>query len=380
MAMRAQPLAGFDYSLWFSCAACGTRIAVGADEYSLQEAGEMAYPGCSCGCEIDISSAQPVIRSVDDPVVDDVAVDQVEWYHSSCTRDWPNAELYRASLVSQLAASALPTSDVQQMLTWKTGLALHLGTYEAAVENMLRRAADQDDPRTTRYWLHRVRLRLAPGDLHPHVTTELVGAFGDVELARVHELGARVVRYVNTREAAGSLSLAIDPSVIGEVSTIAIPVATAADGQAEASSRAAAAAVSALNQLGPRPDTAGFSDIDLNPVMLEIRAANPDDPHDIACRVLARRLEEHQDRSHIIWSRLTGQLTRDYLYEVNSRVRGAFLEAVQPQTDPHEYHDRFRITAGLLTHPSDVMTALRKAPRRTIECRGGSGRPAITDS
>ena len=45
----------------------------------------------------------------------------------------------------------------------------------------------------------------------------------------LHERGgARAVRYVNTNEADGSISVAIDPAVIATVATIEIPVESVA--------------------------------------------------------------------------------------------------------------------------------------------------------
>ncbi|MGD1256344.1 hypothetical protein ACKUT9_19130 [Mycobacterium seoulense] len=138
-------------------------------------------------------------------------------------------------------------------------LAVHLGTYESAVDNMMRRIGEQD-PRGSaapQYFLHRVQLRLAPGDLSPGLRNELAEWFGEVPLSELHGRGARAVRYVNVNEAHGSVCLAIDPIVVASVATIALPVEfVAPETRAAAEATAAAAAkLAALDTARPVTNT-----------------------------------------------------------------------------------------------------------------------------
>lgn len=360
-------ISGFNHPFWFECAQCGSRVSVEAEEYTKQEEMEAVYPTCQCGKEIDISTVRPVLRSLDDPALNGSAVSRMAWFHTSLYKYWPDEDAYRADVLHQLSLTPLAGSpDGGRAARRKMGLALHLGTYEAAIENMLRRAREQDIGQI-QYWLDRVLLRLEPGDLHPTVMSELRGSMGDVELSVVHDLDARVVRYVNAREAAGSVSLAVDPSVIREVSSVAIPVAQASDAVAPSSEAVTREATTELDRLGPYPDTEGFTQIELNPILIGLQEPVPNNSDDSRRRDVARRIEEFEYRRRLIWRTLAVQLIDDYLYGVSERVADAFLDAVTPHDDPSEYHYRFRSMAGLLTHPSKVIDACRMASGRTID-------------
>jgi hypothetical protein len=99
--------------------------------------------------------------------LDDDSVDSLIWYHTSRYENWPDLEAYTADVTEQVAqVKGGYGFDGERYLRTKTSLALHLGTYESAIENMLRRLHDQDigNPNTIRYWLHRVQIRLKPND------------------------------------------------------------------------------------------------------------------------------------------------------------------------------------------------------------------------
>jgi len=100
--------------------------------------------------------------------------------------------------------------------------ALHLGTYEAAIHNMLRRIVDHHD-RDEQFFLYRVYLRpevvLAPG-----WTIDPSNFVGDVYLDESFPPGAEAGRYVNYHEDPGGLSLAIQPSAVATTQRIAIPL------------------------------------------------------------------------------------------------------------------------------------------------------------
>ena len=131
---------------------------------------------------------------------------------------------------------------------------------------MLRRLHDEDrqDGSPVRYWLHRVQIHLNPGDLAPDVGEELADFMGNVPLSMLHERGgARAVRYVNTNEAHGSISVAIDPAVIATVATIEIPVESVAVETAAAAAASAQAATALAEVAHRRPDTTGIDDISL---------------------------------------------------------------------------------------------------------------------
>jgi hypothetical protein len=177
-----QPLTGFDYSYWFDCVDCGTRVNIAADLYELQTTGtptrrraESSRCG-RCGTEVDVTQQRPVLRNLNDIALQDDCVGRLYWYHSSTYEKWPDAEAYAAAFEAQIAkVPALGPFTPQELLEQHTSLAVHIGTYEAAIENMLRRRHDQDrqDGSPVQYWLHRVQIHLEPGDLAPDVAKNL---------------------------------------------------------------------------------------------------------------------------------------------------------------------------------------------------------------
>jgi hypothetical protein len=322
-----QPPTGFGYSYWFTCTGCRRRVEVEAELFELQCTGQADFSVCACGTAVDVTDQSPTLRHTEDIALQTDSVARLVWYHSSRYEHWPDLEAYTAEVTAmamQTAARFERLIDPDRLIATKLSLAVHLGTYEATIENLLRRLEDQDrtDFFESRYWLHRVEIALAhPDDLHPEVIDEFHTLFGDVELAQLQALGARAVRYVNLHEAIGSVSLAIDPALVCTVSTIELPVAEAT--LAETASATAATA---------RMVTAAQSDDDSSPG----------------------------------WSKFVEILQSEYLSGVNPQVREPFLNAVGPYDDPAEFHRRFRVVAGLLMRPDVVIDMLATAPRRHL--------------
>jgi hypothetical protein len=100
--------------------------------------------------------------------------------------------------------------------------ALHLGTYEAAIENMFRRMRDQGDD-DTQFYLYRAQLT-SECVIEPGVHAEPTNWLGDAQLAEVCAPHVQAFRYVNVHEEPSSVSLAIDLSAIHAVQGIAIPL------------------------------------------------------------------------------------------------------------------------------------------------------------
>jgi hypothetical protein len=351
-----QPLAGFDYNFWFVCESCGVRVCVGSDDYERQSTMQASYPLCKCGVEIDISEASPALRHPDDVALQDALIDKMYWYHSSRYEKWPDTAAYTEDVTNAINEIRFAGVDHQRMVRGRLALALHVGTYEAAIENMLRRICDQDsgDHSTIRYWLHRVQLRLERGDLHPDVGPEFGTLMGDLDLQVVHDRGARAIRYINVHEAVGSISIAIDPGLIVKVEKILLPAAAAAaTARATTATDRAIAALTDAEEL--RPDTSGVSDDALHLAQLFDRPENPSDPHSVRTYDVAKRFEIYTDCLAGIWDELTAVLEAEYLSGVNEQVRRRFLDAVRRhRSRPGTYHEQFRLMAGLLTHAAEI--------------------------
>ncbi|MCB9441117.1 MAG: hypothetical protein H6523_12825 [Mycolicibacterium sp.] len=322
-----QPPTGFGYSYWFICTGCGRRVEIDADLYELQCTCQAEHSVCACGTPIDITEETPTLCDVDDVALCNDSAAGLVWYHSSRHGSWPDRDAYAAEVAEVANPTESRSGDMFDPIGYverKLSLAVHLGSYEAAIENILRRLEDQDrsDIFSTRYWLHRVEIVLdRPGDLHPEVNNEFRTVMGDVELTELHGLGARAVRYVNLHEAIGSVSLAIDPAVVGTVSTIELPVVEAALPET-----AAARSAVAKMESGPAPSGWGSPG----------------------------------------WSEFVETLQSEYLAGVNPQVRERFPRALGNCESPEEFHRRFRVVAGLLMRPGVVVELLAAAPRRGV--------------
>ncbi|MEU2004581.1 hypothetical protein ACH47B_26625 [Rhodococcus sp. NPDC019627] len=357
----------FNYDFWFECG-CGQRIQVLAPAYELQCEGSEPYPVCGCGTAIDISEASPSVRNLSDVDHDDGQVDQHVWYHSSTCQDWPSWDAYRRDIAAGLKTSLLEPEKHAEAIDERCSLALHLGTYAAAVENVMRRMADEDSL-DHEYWLHQVEIRLRPEELFPGVNGELSGMFGAVSAAELARRGALAVRYVNTHEAAGSISLAIDPQVITRVRTIQLSAAPAAPLATKAGEQAVILATEKLataEQL--RPDITGVPEDQIfdseSTVFLEEATGRAVSD---SARKYAQQMERYRDRRAEIWSSLEGALVDAYLTDVNPQMRKRLTRVIPNNTETEKYHERFRMMAGLLVQPRIVVEQFETALWRTPE-------------
>ena len=261
----------------------------------------------------------------------------------------------------------MTSTQQAEQLRYKCSLALHLGTYAAAVENILRRMAYQDSPEHT-YWLHQLQLDLKPGDLAAGVEKELSGMFGDVSMTELSDRTVRAVRYVNVQEAVGSISLAIDPRVIGRVRTIELPVGLST---VPGDSFVEGAVVTAVTDLAAaealRPDTSGVPAEQIFESELDAILAGVRREVDPGALKLAQQMDRYRDRRAEVWSALQTVLVDTYLAEVNIQVRERFTTVVPTGGDPSDYHERFRQMAGLLVRPQVVVEQLGEESWRPMD-------------
>jgi len=210
------------------CGACGHEWHVDAVWLERFDQGYESCPQCRTDCRLE---RRPDFWALDDDAVNapELARD-LYWYHSSAHANWPDpafdptaafTDVTRRRFDSIGAPGALERWAARQ----KTK-ALHLGTYEAAIENMLRRMSDQDAA-ADQFYLYRVRL--APGTvIDAALRPEPTDFLGDVQFSDVGAPDAEVLRYVNTHEDPSSVSLAVSLSAIGAVQGVPIPLPTEA--------------------------------------------------------------------------------------------------------------------------------------------------------
>lgn len=126
------------------CGRCDHRWRVDLDWIDRWEQAREACPGCGMACEHEDSPR--VTLDSGDPALDDDTVAQFFWYHTSTQPDWPTRNFDPAAVLT--AETRRMMDGEQRVAAWaarQRAKALHVGTYEAAVHNMLRRIRNQAD-------------------------------------------------------------------------------------------------------------------------------------------------------------------------------------------------------------------------------------------
>lgn len=163
---------------------------------------------------------------MDSPFIDDNYVRDVFWYHTTTHVAWPDQSFDPASTLDDLTKRRMESQTgsgaVERWASRQKTKALHVGSYEAAIENMFRRIHNQDGS-GGQFYLFRIVLdrscRIAPG-LH----LDRMGLMGDVQLSDLCEPPLNVYRYVNEHEDVSGVSLALNSDAIYKVQKIAVPV------------------------------------------------------------------------------------------------------------------------------------------------------------
>ncbi|WP_202410717.1 hypothetical protein [Brevibacterium rongguiense] len=158
-----------------------------------------------------------------DPALNDDQVAQFSWYHTSTQPDWPTSEFDPAAdLTPGIRRMMGGDERVAAWAARQQAKALHVGTYEAAVHNMLRRMRDQAD-HGSQFYLYRVHLKPSVTEREGWIV-DPSNWLGDVVLAEVCPPGVDVTRYLNYHEDPGGLSLALGRDAIAGVQRVAVPL------------------------------------------------------------------------------------------------------------------------------------------------------------
>lgn len=209
------------------CGSCGEEWLASAEWLDRFNQALVACQVCGTDCR---SQDRPdFCADPDDPVHDDSALTSFYWYHTSTHENWPNSDFDPAASLTEETKRRMESigSGVGAVERWaerQKAKALHVGTYEAAIESMFRRMSDQADS-SDRFYLYRVELDhhcVVEPDVHPEPTNWV----GDAYLADVCAPGTSVLRYVNVHEDQSSVSLAIEPSAVRAVQMTLLPVAS----------------------------------------------------------------------------------------------------------------------------------------------------------
>lgn len=208
------------------CGRCGHEELVSHDWMKSWEQCNELCPECGIDCTEE-DRARPTYDP-DDPAIVDHQVLRMFWYHTSTIPDWPQKEFDPLEKLTpetvQHMTRMLGAGAVDRWAEQQKSKALHVGTYEAAIENMLRRMNDQPEGDAP-FYLYRVVLDDAVG-IEPGVHREPTNWVGDAQPEEFLTPGHSVYRYINEHEDEGSISLALTADAIESVSGIQIPVAT----------------------------------------------------------------------------------------------------------------------------------------------------------
>ncbi|MEU5036032.1 hypothetical protein AB0G48_18015 [Streptomyces rubiginosohelvolus] len=323
----------FTYDFRMRCDVCGQTSALSGTDYLRLDGGNGARVECDqCAGSIHFGPLSAAIRNPDDPALDDGIFNRLSWYHTSTYADWPSTAYERDTreAFSTVRARAL-MGDTEPYLQVQLDKAFHLGTYEAAIENMYRRMRDQGDEHSA-FYLHRVRIDVPPGRVNPGFHDETDEPAADISVAELSDLGLDAVRYLNVWEASGGISLAVRPHVITSIQTIPLPGALTADDHL------------------PTEILDVVED-------LERRCQEPATP------------TERQDLAFSLNQELEEALIACLLPEVNLKIAHDFAQAVGTISGQRDGGFRslarlFATHAGLLHAPEGVVDLLSAAPSR----------------
>ena len=236
------------------CGSCRYEWHANAEWLDRFDQGDEACPECGADCQVE---ERPNFWAVqDDPSYDDSKVRDTYWYHTSTQANWPDRAFDPTARLTDITKQRMQNigTDGRALERWAKGQmakALHLGTYEAAIENMLRRMTDQDGA-DDQFYLYRVRLS-RNAVIEPGVHTEPTNFVGDVQLAEVWAPRVDTFRYVNTHEDPSSVSLSVTLHAIQAVQGIPVPLAV--DAAHPWVSDAAARLLDAASLPAPQPKT-----------------------------------------------------------------------------------------------------------------------------
>ena len=208
------------------CGSCDQRFLVDLDWIDRWEQRQEKCPGCALTCEHE--NAPRVTVDPADPALDESRVARLTWYHTSTHPDWPTTDFDPAADLT--AETRQRMGGHQPVADWaarQRRKALHIGTYEAAVHNMLRWSRNQAN-QGSQFYLYRVSLKPSV-EVRAGWVVDPSNFVGDVMLDEVCPPGVDVARYLNYHEDPGGLSLALGRDAIAGIQRVALPLADARD-------------------------------------------------------------------------------------------------------------------------------------------------------
>jgi hypothetical protein len=337
----------FRYGYNMECEHCGGITPLSASTYYREQSHSARIKCGHCHRDIHFGPFVLALRDAGDPVLDDRVALDTAWYHTSTHPRWPPDD--RPMTAAEVAFLRGATSEeVDERVRERIeNQALHLGTYEAAIESMLRKMQDQGMA-GERFWLYRVALRRDVTIEHGY-RNETIRDVAQITQADLGDSGA--IRYLNTWESPGSISLAVYPRSLEAVRGIPLPVEALGTGVSPSLVRRAARIRNRVSQ---------------------IEATRQDKPNHLETLrqrqaawlggSLERDATPEQDR---LLEEISKLIRCEYLPGVSLTVREQFSDAMTAWGESQEsspgdvpFMERFATMAALLTRPADIHRAL----------------------
>lgn len=206
------------------CNKCGHQDEFSHPWIDLWEQGKQGCP--SCGITSDHPLRATYTYSPSDLAVDNTLISTLHWYHTTTHENWPNPNFDPLTTLTQESQERMELmcgKGASARWARKQKLkALHVGTFEAAIENMLRRIQNQPAPQS-QYYLYRVHL-CSSNKVVEGINCEPTNFTGDAYLPDLGLKPSAAYRYVNVHEDPGSISLALGIESIESVQKLALPL------------------------------------------------------------------------------------------------------------------------------------------------------------
>lgn len=220
--MLVERTVDFAHGYRIKCDECLARNWLTAEQYV---ASPEAVTTCStCHKQVNFGPAVIDLRDPFDVALSDSELSGLAWYHTTDEPDWPAVQKpLEESLVEHLKKQAYQSDEeLERYRLIHEHQALHIGTYEAALESMLRRMSQQG-AQHQKFFLYRVRLRQGL-KIEPGWRNENYSPAAKITSTSLAEQGVDAIRYLNAHESIGSISLAVSRGAIKSTQRLPLPV------------------------------------------------------------------------------------------------------------------------------------------------------------
>lgn len=372
---RDEQHGGFNCGYRMTCG-CGGASYLSAMEYHVRSTRDALMPCEQCDRTIHFGPAVAALRNPSDAALDNARITKLAWYHTSAQSDWPSAsfaEEHRASMLA--SARHIPPERINAFVEKQLNQALHVGTYEAAIENMLRRMYDQGDA-ALQFYLHRVTLAVDPDRVNDGYRDENHESAAQLTTEDLRNDGLVAVRYLNVYEAVGSLSLAVLPETIACVQTIRLPVTAIHPARNSDLLKHLDEVQRLLDELrASAPDTSAVTPVQLRMMQLTRR-----DPEGLGAARAA-----YDRRYYQLWKSAASELAKQHLVEISPVVRDRFEHAMSAWSSKavptvHQFSEFFSASAVALTQSSSVRSLVAAQKPRAMTTVSSHQQPRWSSS